>query len=71
MKQYKNGYVKMTKEELTEIVLKASEVKHGKWTPVTFSTGEPSALWECSMCQNYATHTNFCPYCGAKMDLGE
>jgi len=50
------------------------EVKHGKWNyiPETFYT---VAAYECSVCKTYQLnpHTvvdfQYCPRCGAKMDL--
>ena len=49
----------------------AKEERHGKWELKHIGHGH---YWECSVCHTnpciYVTNnTNFCPNCGAKMDL--
>lgn len=70
MKWYKNGSVKMTKEELSEIVLKASETKHGKWINTHHGGIHGDTIYQCSCCGNereaYIDEENYCCNCGAK-----
>lgn len=43
------------------------EQKTGKWIDITKSDG--CFLWKCSECGNdYIEETDYCPYCGAKME---
>ena len=60
--------------------VEAEPVHHGRWEIVIVSTSNPyeSEIEEkCSLCgrfvQRYGTQPqdNYCPYCGAKMDLEE
>ena len=49
-------------------------VRHGKWLRQKFS--EYLTAYHCSQCGNFITGMykpdyNFCPYCGARMDLKE
>ena len=49
------------------------EVKHGKWEKRTFIVfdNEIKDSYHCSECNTtWDTSTNYCPYCGAKMDGG-
>lgn len=54
------------------------EVVHGEWLPHVNPMNDDD--WACSNCGMYfcfeagdpiANETNFCPYCGAKMDGGD
>ena len=60
--------------------VEAEPVRHGRWEIVIVSTSNPyeSEIEEkCSICgrcvQRYGAQPqdNYCPYCGAKMDLEE
>lgn len=49
-------------------------VRHGKWVDKGYVCGETA--WECSECHEIEWRTscsrlNYCPFCGAKMDLEE
>lgn len=54
----------------------AVEVVHGRWIP-TYHTyynrdgaSQIADEWHCSVCDIYSRHeSNYCPNCGAKMDL--
>lgn len=56
--------------------IEAEPVRHGKWAhkyypTVWYGPGEPPE-WICSECQDRAYNTHdYCPNCGAKMDLEE
>lgn len=47
--------------------IEAEPVRHGKWV----NQDETYTRWYCSECKsgNHAGGTNYCPNCGAKMDL--
>jgi hypothetical protein len=48
----------------------AVEVKHGRWSPVTYGLGVTVTRWMCSNCKKYEnsySRTNYCPNCGADM----
>lgn len=56
-------------------VCEMEEVKHGKWE---FAATAVGVEYSCSKCGNYIFTDdktndlyNYCPYCGAKMDLEE
>mgnify|MGYP002523094974 CR=1 FL=1 len=49
-------------------------VKHWRWVRdavyVDETTGEPCLAWFCNQCgEPQMVGTNFCPHCGAKMDM--
>ena len=46
-----------------------SDTKHGKW----IAQDETYTRWFCSECKskNHHERTDYCPHCGAKMDLKE
>ena len=49
-----------------------AEVKHGKWKHTHTSESYFNECWKCSVCGFDDTEgfgSNFCPDCGAKMDL--
>lgn len=53
--------------------IEVEPVKHGKWVS---AERRPMTFYECSLCNdrwNYGAviHMNYCPNCGAKMDLEE
>ena len=76
-KRYHNSYGEVIKTTplVSVPTAEAEPVEHGRWIPVTNSSGG----FECSVCTNYAPsyrdgvewHSRFCPTCGAKMDLDE
>lgn len=50
------------------------EVRHGQWNEVEH--GENGVLCECSACKEwmlfyYGFNANYCPNCGARMDLSD
>lgn len=55
------------------------KVKHGKWMPVDPDTRGCTLRFACSVCDNFTTYYenahkcdyDYCPNCGAKMDLEE
>lgn len=56
--------------------IEAEPVKHGKWVPVyhqyhnKYETVMIADAWDCSLCdRRYGERTNYCPNCGATMDL--
>lgn len=58
---------------------KEETIKHGKWIPVESDSRGYSDRFTCSVCGNYTTYYedahgcdyDYCPNCGAKMDLEE
>ena len=61
--------------EATEIIddaptVDATEVKRGRWSPVTYGLGVTVTRWMCSNCKKYEnsySRTSYCPNCGADM----
>ena len=54
----------------------AVEVVHGRWIekqePIPWCEDDVDIFYECSMCHCHTQAvTNYCPSCGAKMDLKE
>ena len=50
----------------------AVKVVHGRWEYHDFYTGTQRSVFECNLCKGAFTGTvgfNYCPNCGAKMDL--
>lgn len=46
--------------------IEAEPVKHGRWKPYPIADN----CWQCSVCGVLRiTYANYCPNCGAKMDL--
>lgn len=62
--------VKMIKDAPT---IDAAPVKHGKWLPVLNGIDDDSnPAFDCSECDAMCRKQyNYCPRCGAKMDLEE
>lgn len=54
-------------------VIKISRVRNGKWIRRKSCHTQTGFIDKCSVCQNMLVHlgckTNYCPNCGAKMDL--
>lgn len=54
-------------------VIKISLVRNGKWIRRKSCHTQTGFIDKCSVCQNMLVHlgckTNYCPNCGAKMDL--
>ena len=54
-------------------------IRHGKWMPVEPDTRGCTLRFACSVCDNFTTYYenahkcdyDYCPNCGAKMDLEE
>ncbi len=67
---YKNGYKAGYEKGL------ADSCKHGNWVSLTvhdMREANKIRLWFCSLCEYCGGNeekrlTNFCPYCGARMD---
>lgn len=65
------------KWEFEKICEEDGMVKHGKWLPVEPDTRGCTYRFTCSVCGGYTTYYedthgcdyNYCPNCGAKMDL--
>ena len=86
-KKYAKGSPSHFVFELFTVVLKGVptadvvEVKHGEWEAVHYEGGifDGTNFEKCSVCQferlfedvNFKTTYNYCPNCGAKMDLKE
>ena len=50
------------------------EVRYGRWIydDEAYPCGNPYGHYDCDQCGESVPHkTNYCPNCGAKMDLGE
>lgn len=63
-------YVRFEDVEATPAV-DAEPVRHGSWTLI--EGGENGHLMECTVCKSWIFHnfdyaSQYCPYCGAKMD---
>lgn len=43
--------------------------RHGKWEFVQYDANPNIGNWHCTNCRGIAKPTNFCPNCGARMDL--
>ncbi len=59
---------------IANLSAKYAEVKHGRWEKRTFVVfdSEIKDSYHCSECNTtWDTSTNYCPYCGAKMDGGK
>ena len=71
LQEHKNDFEKRYNEEGMTI--------HGKWTPVEPDTRGCTLKFACSVCDNFTTYYedahdcdyDYCPNCGAKMDLEE
>lgn len=74
-----HGYILIPIRDIKRSVKKAptieaEPVRHGKWAhkyyqTIWYGSGEPPE-WICSECQDRAYNTyDYCPHCGAKMDL--
>lgn len=71
---YGNFYSKESADDFTdalaEFVGAEPEVRHGRWIKI-----EPNVLqsrWKCIECDGIVhAVTNFCPFCGTRMDGGE
>lgn len=66
----------ITKAEITDIehapTIEAEPVRYGKWIECKGSDGKDyRKCSECLHTQNITGLLNFCPVCGAKMDLEE
>ena len=65
--------------EVINIIRNTETVKHGKWMPVEPDTRGCTSRFTCSICGGYTTYYedvygcdyDYCPNCGAKMDLEE
>lgn len=47
------------------------EVRHGRWSPVSFGIGICTTKYRCSICKQYENvdrEYKYCPNCGARMD---
>lgn len=50
--------------------IEAEPIRHGHWTRIGHI--ETWVVYKCSMCENQTIDNgNYCPNCGAKMDLNE
>ena len=72
---FHKGYVQAI-EDLADIpAAKVAPVRHGRWKPGSLrakTIGIAQKLYICSECSKPANYRyNFCPHCGAKMDLKE
>lgn len=50
------------------------EVRHGRWSPVSFGIGICTTKYRCSICKQYENVDRpykYCPNCGAQMDAKE
>lgn len=62
----KNCIVELDEQPTADVV----EVKHGHWKKRIFIIFDSEKVgYQCSECNTtWDTNTNYCPYCGAKMD---
>lgn len=70
---YNGGYAEAI--EVAIETLKAEPIKHGHWIyeqlPLPLSDGSKECV-RCSVCNtHWDNESNYCPNCGAKMDLTE
>lgn len=43
--------------------------KGGRWIRVDYDSNPNIGNWHCSLCQNISKLSNYCPNCGAKMEV--
>ena len=48
-----------------------SAERKGKWIDMNTKTERYCPRYKCSVCDNWANHSNYCPNCGARMVRGE
>lgn len=69
--EYAKGMKAQWKYDRKAIEDLPSAERVGKWIDMNTKTERYCPRYKCSVCDNWANHSNYCPNCGARMVRGE
>lgn len=64
-----NPHIDAITDAIEDLPSVSPQQKGGRWIRVDYDSNPNIGNWHCSLCQNISKLSNYCPNCGAKMEV--